>query len=104
MCHFLRSLTSSTPIQSLVWSNLATEKEKGQGAGGRGGDIPRRDPHCLELVSSYSSAPGPYPQAELLTLAVSFCSPPAPFRSKTLAIRGRGPVLKFPRAPQGFRS
>ena len=45
---------------------------------GERGASQRKDPHCMELISSFAPVPGHHLQARLLTLIVNLCQPLCP--------------------------
>lgn len=67
---------------------------------GERGASQRRDPHCVELISSFAPVPGHHPQARLLTLIVNLCQPLCPLSLWDSSDQER-PSLQFPSVAWG---
>lgn len=68
---------------------------------GERGASQRRDPHCVELISSFTSVPGHHPQARRLTLIMNLSQPLCPPSLWDSSDRGEALPCSSPVLPGG---
>lgn len=68
---------------------------------GERGASQRRDPHCVKLISSFTSVPGHHPQARLLTLIMNLSQPLCPPSLWDSSDRGEALPCSSPVLPGG---